>query len=170
MARRSDVVAAVTAVPDIPESGTTHLGSLRDEQRTRDQVNRTKAISLKLAGLSDEAIGEQLDMSVSGVRDLIRRTLDRAENRVVEEMRDLENAKLDRVQTAIWTKVIEGDLKAVDTYLRLSARRAKLNGLDQPMKIDLSLTVREEMEQALTQLEHLVLRGEVVRDEMQDPS
>lgn len=38
------------------------------------------------------------------------------------------------------------------------------------MKIDLSLTVREEMEQALTQLEHLVLRGEVVRDEMQDPS
>jgi hypothetical protein len=36
------------------------------------------------------------------VRELINRTLQVAENRAVEEMQELENARLDRVQAAIW--------------------------------------------------------------------
>ena len=43
------------------------------------------------------------------VRGPINRTLQVAENRAVEEMRELENAGLDRAQAAIWEPGAAGD-------------------------------------------------------------
>ena len=143
-----------------PQPGTPLL-AINEQARVRARARRVEALSLRLAGLSYETIGDRLGISEEGARDLVNRTLERAESKVVDQERALENARLDRAQAAIWTKVIEGDLKAVDTYLRISQRRAKMNGLDAPTKIDLSLNVRQEMEQALVQLERVVL-GEVI--------
>jgi hypothetical protein len=92
---------------------------------------------------------------------MVHRSLDVAESRAVDEMRELENARLDRAQTAIWTKVLNGDLKALDAFLKISQRRARLNGLDAPTKIDLKIGIRAEMEAALSELENVVL-GEVI--------
>jgi len=94
--------------------------------------------------------------------DMIHRTLDMAEQRGVDELRSVENARLDRAQAAIWTAVLQGDLKAIDTFLKISARRARLNGLDAPTQINLKVSVRAEMEAALNELEQVVLRGELV--------
>jgi hypothetical protein len=79
-------------------------------------------------------------------------------------MRALENARLDRAQTAIWSKVIAGDLASIDVFLRISQRRAKMNGLDEPTRVNLSINVRQEMEQALNQLESVVLGEATVVD------
>jgi transposase len=154
-------------------TSTSHRGTLHrnldDTRRVADRTRRMEALSLKLAGLGYEQIAERMNMSVSGVKDMVNRTLERAENTAVEEMRSLENERLDRAQAAIWTQVLQGDLKAIDTFLRISTRRAKMNGLDAPTQINLSVDVRREMEEALSKLEDVVL-GEVihVHDDLAD--
>lgn len=135
------------------------------EQRGR----RAEALSLALAGFSHEQIAERLGISEEGVDDLLDRTLGRVANRHADKLRELENARLDRVQAGIWTQVISGDLKAIDAFLRISARRARMNGLDEPTKVNLSINVRAEMEQALAALESTVLGMVVDADPDEEP-
>jgi hypothetical protein len=78
-----------------------------------------------------------------------------------EQMRAVENARLDRAQAAIWAKVLAGDINAGRLFLAISARRSAMNGLDAPKRFELSANVRVEMEQALADL-HQVVLGEVV--------
>src|SRR6478735_307751 len=108
---------------------------LDDARRKKQEARRIEAMSLTIAGLTPEQIGERLGISASGVKALVSRTLERASNRNVDQLREIENQRLDRAQAAIWTKVISGDLKAIDTWLRISARRARINGLDAATKI-----------------------------------
>jgi transposase len=135
--------------------------------RDRAAVRRVKAISMMLAGLTYEQIAAELKVSVSGAKDIVRRTLARAEQRNVEGMRTLENERLDRAQAAIWAQVLRGDLKAVDSFLKISAQRARLNNLNAPLKVELALKVQQEMHQALNQLENIV-KSEVVREELRE--
>jgi len=60
----------------------------------------------------------------------------------VEEFREVEGARLDVAQAAIWNRVMEGDIQAINAYLRISERRAALFGLDQPRGLELSLKDR----------------------------
>lgn len=122
------------------------------------RAKRTEALTLRLAGFTWEQIADRMQMSESGVKALVERTLSRAEQQNAAELREVENMRLDRAQAAIWTKVLAGDLPAVDTFLRISARRSKLNGLDAPTQIELSVNVKQEMEAALQQLEAVVLQ------------
>jgi len=158
MAKRSDLPSEISEAAD---GAVDRSASASKEMR---EARRIEAMSLKLAGASYEAIGERLGIAPQSVRALIARNLERADNRLVEEMRAIENARLDRAQAAIWKRVLDGELDAVRTYLQISARRAKMNGLDAPQRIALSANVRVEMEQALNELKHVVL-GEVVDDD-----
>jgi hypothetical protein len=129
-------------------------------RRRKAESRRVKALSLRMAGLTYAQVGEQLSISEEGARDLVERTLGPGDHTAADTMRELEGQRLDRAQAAIWTRVIAGDDKAIQTFLHLSQRRARLFGLDMPTKIDLSVSVRQEMETALIHLEALVL-GEV---------
>jgi hypothetical protein len=92
---------------------------------------------------------------------LINRTLATAENRAAEQLRELENARLDRAQAAIWSNVLAGDCQAVMVFLQISHRRAKLNGLDSPASVVISPSVRVEVERDLADLqERMILAGE----------
>src|SRR5215211_5627031 len=135
--------------------------NLEDARRKRQRARRVEALSLKLAGISTAQIAERMGIKPDTVRKLINRTLQTAENRAVEEMRELENARLDRAQAAIWSQVLAGDVRAVIAFLQISARRAKLNGLDSRTKIDISSDVHSAMERALADLQQLVLAGEI---------
>lgn len=53
-----------------------------------------------------------------------------------QEIRSLELARLDRMQTAIWQNVLSGHEGAIDRVLRIMQRRADLLGLDAPKKQD----------------------------------
>jgi lambda repressor-like predicted transcriptional regulator len=112
--------------------------------------------SLKLAGVSTAQIAERMGIAPDSVRKLIDRTLRTAENLAAEEMRELENARLDRAQAAIWSQVLAGDYRAVITFLQISQRRAKLNGLDSPASVAISPNVRGEMERALFELQRVL--------------
>jgi hypothetical protein len=80
-----------------------------------------------------------------------------------EELRAQENERLDVAEAAIWESVKEGDLKAIAMFLRISARRSRMNGMDAPVRVDLSVGVRAEMEAKLAELRTIVL-GEVIGD------
>ena len=58
--------------------------------------------------MSTAQIAERMGIQPRSVRELINRTLQVAENRAVEEMRELENAGLDRAQAAIWEPCAAG--------------------------------------------------------------
>jgi DNA-binding CsgD family transcriptional regulator len=156
-------VAAVSAAMRDVEPST------REARDAKDKARRAEALTLRMAGLSDEQIAERMNMTESGARQLIERTLTRAVNQSVAQDRQLENLRLDRAQAAIWPDVLKGDLKAINTYLKISSERSKLNGLYAPTKIDLGVSIRSEMERALADLEQhveeIIVDAEVVEDE-----
>jgi DNA-binding NarL/FixJ family response regulator len=63
--------------------------NLEDARRKRQRARRIEALSLKLAGASTAQIAERMSIQPDTVRKLINRTLRTAENRAVEEMREL---------------------------------------------------------------------------------
>ena len=117
-----------------------------------------------MAGLSYEKIGDELGISASAAWNLVNRTISETRNYAVDQLRQVENARLDRATTAIWNKVLEGDLKAVDSYLKIADRRAKLNGLDAPTKVQMSVSVKQEMEAKLSELQD-VIDADVIHEE-----
>ncbi len=105
--------------------------------QTRDRRNRI--LELRLAGYSLRQIQELLakegiEWSHTGVaRDvsIMTGSLDKAAAKQAPRLRALEDARLDRLLTALDEKIAKGDTLAIKTALTLSARRAKLWGLDQ---------------------------------------
>lgn len=103
----------------------------------RNRANR--ALSLRLAGLRYEEIAERLDYAdEAGPRKAIARILDRQQAEGVAELREVEGARLDRLQSAAWTAAIQGDLDAIKTVLAIIDRRAKLFGLNAPVAVALN--------------------------------
>jgi transposase len=180
MAERTTIVTEVAQVAE--ESGNEGVSgstgssahrrhaNLGDARRARQRARRAEALSLKLAGVSTAQIAERMGIQPDTVRKLINRTLQTAENRAAEEMRKLENARLDKAQAAIWASVLAGDYRAVMVFLQISQRRAKLNGLDAPASVVISRNVRGEMERALLDLQQVVMAGEaeLVADDRSD--
>lgn len=83
-----------------------------------------------------------------------------------EQMREIELTRLDALQTLAW-KAIEraakrGDTRAVSTgvnsVVRISDRRAKLLGLDAPVKYDLLMSEARKMAESLDIPENEFLR------------
>lgn len=139
-------------------------GASRKVDADARRARRVEVMALRLAGFSHEQIAERFDVSGQQVQDWIDETMESAEAPNVAKMRSLENQRLDRAQSAIWSQVVAGNLKAIDTFMRLSAQRSKINGLYAATKIDMSLGIRHEMEIALTNLESLVTQQAEVLD------
>lgn len=126
---------------------------------------RVEAVSMRLAGLSFTQIAERMNITEGSARTMVKRSLSKAENRNADEMRELENARLDRAQAAIWPQVLKGDTKAINTYLQISTARRQMNGLNAASKVDISLSVQQEMDQALNELEEMLVEAEQVNGE-----
>jgi hypothetical protein len=60
-----------------------------------------------------------------------------------EQVRD-ENAKLDLLEVLLWRRVeADADIQAANVLMRLFERRARLNGLDLPKRVETSVEVTE---------------------------
>jgi hypothetical protein len=98
-----------------------------------DQV--ATAYHLKLAGLPLAEIAEKTGFpSANAVASAIKRRIlaeARGDGSDRESVRQLELARLDYVQSRIWPQVDHGDLKAVETFLKISALRARYEGFEQ---------------------------------------
>ena len=138
------------------------------QERVGATARRIQAIEMRLSGMTYQAIADSLGYSdPSDARSLIMRAIDRVEARQVDELRDLEGARLDRMTRIVWAILADRDqtsenrMKAVDRALRISERRARLYGLDAPVRVSVSSGAMAELEDALAALAEVV-EGEVV--------
>lgn len=101
-------------------------------------IRRAQAVKLRIQGATFAEIAQTFDppMTESGARRLVLDALDGFRPENVEELRKLEQQRLDRLIFAVWAKALRGDTQAVLSVLRIMERRAKLLGLDAPTKID----------------------------------
>lgn len=88
-------------------------------------------LELRRAGLSFERIAQEIGIGDrSTAHKIYKRALGRVHQEPAAEIRQLEGDRLDRLQVAVWTKALAGNMQAVDRVLRIMERRAKLLGLD----------------------------------------
>ena len=136
--------------------------------RTPDAAGRdAEAVQLRCRGLSYRQIAADLGMSVSSVHDAVHRALAEIVREDVGQLRALELERLDSMEAAVWQVLerkhltvsngrvvyhedepLEDDapvLHAVDRLLRIAERRARLLGLDQPVRVDVDAALRYEI-------------------------
>lgn len=134
------------------------------------QLSRqSQAVIYRLSGLTYDQIAERVGYSDrSGARQAVLRALAAVRDDSVSELRDLENARLERANQAIWPAVISGDVAALRAWLRLAERRARLNGLDSPTQVAISTGTKAELEAAFGALREAALEYERARDEWRE--
>lgn len=98
--------------------------SKRLEQLARER----KALQLKRAGASYDTIARECGyQSKSGAWEAVKRALAASvPDEAAEDVRRLELSRLDAITTALWPKVVKGDLPAIDRALKVSAARLEL--------------------------------------------
>ena len=76
---------------------------------------------------------------------------------LADDYRGLHLARLERTLRAIWPRVLNGDLLAIDRALRILEREARLLGLDAPTQIALSDQTKDSLTDVIDDLERLLL-------------
>lgn len=102
-----------------------------EDRRARVAERRRKAVGMRMAGVDYETIAERLGYAgrAAACKDIQRALAPRIAEDVkvtTDEQRQLELTRLDRLQAAAWPGVIAGDLRAIDTVVRIIATRAKI--------------------------------------------
>lgn len=100
-------------------------------RRIADKERVAQALVLRKAGASYQQIAEQCGYNDrSAAHHSVTRALRAMGREDAEDVLELELARLDDMTTAVWPVARRGDLKAIDTVLKLQDRRAKYLGLD----------------------------------------
>jgi len=120
-------------------------------QDIKAALRRVESLKYRLKGLSWREIGKRVDVShvqaLNDVKQILRETLSLATDEA-EEMRELENMRLDALWAVFYPMVVNrGDIEvAIDSdtvldaaqkCLQISKARRELNGLDAPVKVEL---------------------------------
>ena len=90
-----------------------------------------RAYQLKLTGMEAPEIARKLGFESGAqaeraIANLIRKAAEQAAEERRDEVLGLELARLDALQNAVWGMAIGGDLKAVDSVLKIMAHRKTL--------------------------------------------
>lgn len=97
---------------------------------------RAMEFQLRKAGASVPQIAERMGLSPAVIYKDLRWCYDQLlPARDLEDMRELEKARLDDLRLAVWPAAKQGDLKAVETWLKISNRYSRLVGLDAPIRL-----------------------------------
>lgn len=129
-----------------------------EEVQTEVAERRARAVQLRIAGASLDEIAAALSYGGSSAesrraavsKDLRRAWESAREAQAVSavELRELELARLDRIQRGVWAHAVAGDTKAVRAVLGVMDRRARLLGLDAPTRLEGALDVPVHVELA----------------------
>ena len=105
-------------------------------ENTRELVEKeTTIIELRQEGYVWREIATMVDMSIAGVSKAYKRALTRHPHAMIDEHRELELNRLDALQRTYWKMAVDGNLRAADFVLRIIDKRAKLLGLEAPLKV-----------------------------------
>jgi DNA-binding CsgD family transcriptional regulator len=107
-----------------------------ENAKTADRASQ--ALDLRIAGATYRQIGARLAVSEKTAYLDVQAalaTLDAVVKGKAERLRDLEARRLDQLTVALAPGIRAGDAKAVSAAVRIMERRARLYGLDAPVKI-----------------------------------
>lgn len=126
-------------------------------RRERD----AQCVQLRRAGLGWDAIAQQLGYS-SAARAYERFNVFMHEypREDAEAARELEADRYDQLQRAIWAKCLKGDTWAIDRALKLMDQRARLLGLNMPVRQTIEVISESTVDRAIKELtEQLEAQG-----------
>jgi hypothetical protein len=125
-----------------------------------------KVLELRRVGLTWVRIAEEVGYADhTGAYAAYKRAIKRTMQQPADELRSQELDRIDRLQVAIWPAAMKGDTRAVLTIVRLMERRAKLTGLDMPIKIEQDVTTwtgGDSIDRAVRDLAALLTRNDAV--------
>jgi DNA-binding transcriptional MerR regulator len=107
--------------------------SKTSERRLAALERQRQALELRKAGVSFVKIAELLGYR-AGAFEAVKAALKRTLQQPADDLRKLEGERLDMAMQAIAARVRQGDLGAIDRWLRCCESRRKLDGLDAPQK------------------------------------
>jgi hypothetical protein len=100
-----------------------------------------EVVKLRRGGLTWDLIAERTGYaSASSALAAYHRAAKRIVQEDIEQIRKIESERLDIAQSAIWGSVLSGNIPAVTALIRIQERRAKLLGLDQPIRQQIEVT------------------------------
>jgi hypothetical protein len=123
----------------------------RKNQEAEVELRRKKVAANLLGGLNYRQMAEALGVSIGTISSDVKIILGRWQREQVKDAGDyvqMELVRLDRALNAIWDRVLEGDLKAIETMLKIEERRARLLDLDAPITIkatDIDAAIQREL-------------------------
>ena len=83
------------------------------------------------AGFTYEQVANQLGYTSRGTAfNVVAKALREQTAEAVTNLRDLENARLDALQAALWDAAMTGDVKAAAAIVQIIGARVHLNGLE----------------------------------------
>jgi len=106
-------------------------------RRIQAQENRARAVELRKLGMSYADIGKQLDISAQAAHKTVGKAMTEVKtlqdaDAIITKTMELE--KLDKVEMRLWNESKVAAVPAFNTMLKVFERRAKLMGLDAPVK------------------------------------
>jgi hypothetical protein len=103
---------------------------------TQELVEKEIAIiQLRLKGYVWREIADQVGMSTAGVHKAYKRAMTRELIATINEYRETEMSRIDRLQRTYWEPAVEGNLRAADFVMRCIKERSELLGLYAPLKV-----------------------------------
>lgn len=113
-----------------------------DTDQGRVNERRIEAARLRKQGLTWQEVADQSGYASSGAAyNAVMPALRKLAEETLGDLRDLTNARLERVMTALWPAAIRGDVKAAGEYRRYLADYRRHNGLDAPLQVHMDVTV-----------------------------
>jgi hypothetical protein len=109
-------------------------------ERLTAAERKAKAVEMRKLGFTYQKIGDELGVTLSAAHKMVTTALQELNEKAAEgaaEVRRLELERLDEWQVRIAKEAQSGNtLGAIDRGLRIQARRAKLLGLDAPVRME----------------------------------
>lgn len=125
-----------------------------EAQQEATRERRKRCVALRLAGATWQQIADQLGYADRGAahNDYVRAigVSQQELTELAEEAKALELARYDRLLMACWTAATAGDLKAIETALKISDRRRDLLQLNAPMRVE--VTTVDQLDKQIAEL------------------
>ena len=107
----------------------------------RSAERREQALQLRMGGMSYYYIGQELGVSKSTAYLDVQKAIKEIQERYAEDaltVRTMEIKRLDIMMIGLWEKASSGDNVSIDRVIKIMDRKAKLLGLDAPVKSDIT--------------------------------
>jgi hypothetical protein len=116
-----------------------------------------RAVEMRLAGVEFKDIAAALGYTCgSSAHKAVKRAMAEQIQEPTAQLRQMEVARLDRMLTALWPKVLEGKWLAHDRALKVMERKAALLGLDAPQRRIVDVITHDAFTKAMQEREQRV--------------